>query len=681
MIKNLPIWKSSPFVRILIPFLGGIILSAYCQNLIPVLLIKILLILALGFCFFYNLFSIGAQYRLKIISGICIYTSVFCLGFIIHFHSILKNKSDWFGHFYNNGDYLLIKIEEPLLEKPASYKAVSSVLAIVNNKGESRITSGKIISYFRKDSSMPELKYGDLLFIKSDIQLIKHNQNPGSFNYALYCNRNGIYHQSFIRLNELTLTGLNRGSGVNKLLYEARERIIAVIQKNIKGKEAQGLAEALLIGYTYDLEKDLLQAYTNTGVVHVIAISGLHLGLIYVILAGICKRLPVKTYMRAIIVICGLWIFSGLAGGSPSVLRSAAMFTIIVAGELINRKTFSINSLAASALVLLCYSPSWLWDIGFQLSYAAVLGLICLSAPIYKSIMIYNPMLDYLWKMNSVTISATILTLPLTTYYFHQFPLIFMLTNSVIVPISSIILIALIILCSLTFIPFLASIAGAITGWMIFIMNYLVKFFNEIPMTILKGLQISLFQNLLLFVFIFLASSLLINKNKKLLLPALLVLLLISAERALNFYRAEKQNYFIVYHVNGGNAYEWVSGRNSVLIIDEKHFNNPDFHLYTLKPAHIKFRINNYKLAALPEKNNAFISLSGKEYENEILVVRGRINKNSLNHFITKNQVLVIDGSVPARDAQSIKNDKDLAGKEIFDVIREGAFVRNLQLN
>src|SRR5690606_4505338 len=137
MIKNLPIWKSSPFVRILIPFLGGIILSAYCQNLIPVLLIKILLILALGFCFFYNLFSIGAQYRLKIISGICIYTSVFCLGFIIHFHSILKNKSDWFGHLYNNGDYLLIKIEEPLLEKPASYKAVSSVLAIVNNKGES----------------------------------------------------------------------------------------------------------------------------------------------------------------------------------------------------------------------------------------------------------------------------------------------------------------------------------------------------------------------------------------------------------------------------------------------------------------------------------------------------------------------------------------------------------------
>ena len=161
----------------------------------------------------------------------------------------------------------------------------------------------------------------------------------------------------------------------------------------------------------------------------------------------------------------------------------------------------------------------------------------------------------------------------------------------------------------------------------------------------------------------------------------LLVLLLISAERALNFYRAEKQNYFIVYHVNGGNAYEWVSGRNSVLIIDEKHFNNPHFHLYTLKPAHIKFRINNYKLAALPEKNNAFISLSGKEYENEILVVRGRINKNSLNHFITKNQVLVIDGSVPARDAQSIKNDKDLAGIEIFDVIREGAFVRNLQLN
>ena len=149
--------------------------------------------------------------------------------------------------------------------------------------------------------------------------------------------------------------------------------MINVLQKNIAGKKECGLAEALLIGYRNDLDKNLIQSYSNTGVVHVVAISGLHLGLVYFILTTICGRVKIKL-LKAAIIISGLWLFSLLAGGGPSVLRSALMFSIIVIGESFSKKSTVMNNLAVSAFLLLCFDPYWLWDLGFILSYTELLA-------------------------------------------------------------------------------------------------------------------------------------------------------------------------------------------------------------------------------------------------------------------------------------------------------------------
>ena len=194
---------------------------------------------------------------------------------------------------------------------------------------------------------------------------------------------------------------------------------------NIKGDKELGLAEALLIGYKDDLDKTLVQSYTNTGVVHIIAISGLHLGLIYWLLVQLLKPLQRRKYMkwlRPVIIILGLWLFSLLAGAQPSILRSAVMFTCIVIGETIAKKTSIYNSLALSAFGLLCWNPYWLWDVGFQLSYSAVLSIIIFMRPVYNLLYVKNKILDFFWKINAVTIAAQILTLPLSIYHFHQFP-------------------------------------------------------------------------------------------------------------------------------------------------------------------------------------------------------------------------------------------------------------------
>ena len=158
-----------------------------------------------------------------------------------------------------------------------------------------------------------------------------------------------------------------------------------------------GLAEALLIGYKDDLDKTLVQSYSNTGVVHVIAISGLHLGLIYWLLLMLFKPLQKRKlkWLRPVFILTGLWLFSLLAGAQPSVLRSAVMFTCIVLGDSFARKSSIYNTLALSALLLLCINPYWLWDVGFQLSYAAVLSIVIFMQPIYNWFYIKNKVLGF----------------------------------------------------------------------------------------------------------------------------------------------------------------------------------------------------------------------------------------------------------------------------------------------
>jgi competence protein ComEC len=215
----------------------------------------------------------------------------------------------------------------------------------------------------------------------------------------------------------------------------------------------------LLIGYKDDLDKTLVQSYSNTGVVHVIAISGLHLGLIYWLLLKLFwplqKRRDLK-WLRPILIIAGLWLFSLLAGMQPSVIRSAVMFTCIVLGETWTRKSSIYNTLAFSAFLLLFINPYWLWDVGFQLSYIAVLSIVIFMQPIYNWFYIKNKALDFIWKLNAVTLAAQILTVPVSIYHFHQFPLSFMFTNFVAVPLSSLILLGEIVLCVVSFIPIVA---------------------------------------------------------------------------------------------------------------------------------------------------------------------------------------------------------------------------------
>lgn len=378
-------WKKAPFIRLLISLMPGIIIQWFWQ-LHPIIWLFIFagaLLIVISF-FYFPLFK---RYRLGILNGIAILLPFTAIGALLVVHHDIRRSENWVGHYSTESHALLVTLEEPLVEKNKSFKADATARYLSEN-GKFIPIKGKIIIYFKKDSLLPFLEYGSQIIFKKPLQEIKNSGNPGGFDYKRYSLFHGITHQVYLKPEEFIVLPETDKSWLPEFLNNIRENVLTVLRDNIKGDKETGLAEALLIGYKDDLDKTLVQSYTNTGVVHIIAISGLHLGLIYWLLLQLLKPMQHRKYtrwLRPLIIICGLWLFSLLAGAQPSILRSAVMFTCIVAGENLTKRTSIYNNLALSAFLLLCYNPYWLWDVGFQLSYSAVLSIVVFMKPIYNS--------------------------------------------------------------------------------------------------------------------------------------------------------------------------------------------------------------------------------------------------------------------------------------------------------
>ena len=453
---------------------------------------------------------------------------------------ILNIKSIFFGIFYivfggfisclnnglNNKNYALSTVESGIayevtvievpVEKPKTIKLLVTVNNIINDT-VLQTNFSKAYLYVAKDSLAKQIRLGSHLLVNNSLQRLEGTGNPGAFNYAAYCAFKGIYHQAYIPQGKFSLLTKQSNFKVESLLNNCRNFVITTIKKYINDTINQGLCEALLIGYKNDLDKDLVQAYSNTGVVHVIAISGLHVGIIYKILEflllPLAKQKKWKPYI-IILQILFIWFFAFLTGASPSVLRSAVMFSIIAAGHFSTRSPNMLNSLAASGFLLLCFQPFLLWDVGFQLSYLAVLSIIIFYNSIRKFLAHKNWWLNKIGQMAAVTLSAQILTTPISIYVFHQFPNYFLLSNMVIVPISSLILIILIILLGVQFINPLGIWVGKLVSLCVNIMNKLVYFFEKLPFALTQNININFLQLCILYIAIICFSIFYFYKKK-----------------------------------------------------------------------------------------------------------------------------------------------------------------------
>lgn len=424
-----------PIIPFTICFAIGIAIGFY--NKISVensLLFLVISSLLLGFGFVIS----KKQWLPSVYFGISVYIMAFCLGISTYSFQKQSNSNDLNNYVNTAKKSVIIGVVEERLKASSKFKKyIISVQTIDGNNA-----LGKILVYQEK-SKATLLTIGNEVLFYSSIQNIASNNNPYQFNYAAYLQQKDIYHQLFCNQNSLRV--LKQHYNWNYFLYTVRQKLASSFDIHDFNNQTYSIINTLLLGQRNLIAPQTKLNFTNAGVIHILAISGLHIGILYFILVLILKplqKLLKGNVIRYSIIILVLWFFAFITGMSPSVTRAVTMFSVLAVGKLLNRNNYTLNSIAFSALLLLTISPKLLFNIGFQLSYAAVLAIV-LFHPFYHYFYFnFNKNLIVKWFIDLclVSLSAQIGVLPLSLYYFNQFSFLFLVANIVVIPLTFVVL-------------------------------------------------------------------------------------------------------------------------------------------------------------------------------------------------------------------------------------------------
>ncbi|MFI5153130.1 MAG: ComEC/Rec2 family competence protein [Chitinophagales bacterium] len=547
--------------------------------------------------------SIGLYFHFEYawITGLLIHTGLFALGMLVCSRDAIEEDPDGIKKRYLSGALVMAEIHQPFTERKNSFMSIASGIKI-RKENKTVAAKGKILIIIEKNAmprSLLEMETHAQIVFRKDLSPIRNSGNPGAYEYQAYASMQQIYFQIFLGKGDFIYENERRSIDLSIIINRVREKILSIIRVHIHGEKESGLAEALLVGYKGDLDGELVRSYTNTGVVHIIAISGLHLALIYGLLKMLTnpmRRLKVGKFAAMILIIASLWFFSFLSGASPSVLRSAVMFSFLVLGELVSKHSSIYNTLSASAFLLLCFNPFWLWDLSFQLSYLAVLSIVIFYKPIYHSIFVAFRIPRLIWQSIALTLAAQILTIPICILQFHQFPLYFLPTNLFAVPWSSIVLIGAIVLCCISSIPALAAAIGNMLSKAIWVLNSYIETLSNWPYSIWDHLQITWQQAMALYLFIAGIAWWRFQRSKHGLLLGLLSILCFLCVRLASIEKASGQHLLVIYNIPHHQAVDCIIGRKSVFLGDKELNADQSLIKFYLWPTRVLYRINSVNL-------------------------------------------------------------------------------------
>ena len=426
-----------PLIKITGCFVLGIIISHSTKP--PFLLALICLIIGIATLSFLY-FSAQKDLVQKPYFGIVTLVLSFLIGVFTFVSNNQTLNSNHYLHQLSKTDQEYsseIVIKEKLKNTNNNDRYVASVNKLNNKK-----SYGKVILNIRKDSILPTIEIGTPLKVIGSLYVNKNPNNPNQFDYGNYLENQQVYAQLYADASDIKISP-NVDKSISYYASKLRNKIIHNLEKNHFNKTELSVVVALILGQQQDIAQEVVRDYQYAGAVHVLSVSGLHVGFILLFITFLLKPFPntkSASFIKLLIVILSLWAFGILAGLAPSVVRSVTMFSFVAVGMFLRRSINIYNTLAVSALVILLFQPAFLFDIGFQLSYVALYFIVWLQ-PLLSSI--WTPkykVVSYLWDIITVSFAAQIGTFPMSIYYFHQFPGLFFVTNLVILPGMSIIL-------------------------------------------------------------------------------------------------------------------------------------------------------------------------------------------------------------------------------------------------
>ncbi len=524
----------------------GVLIGFYFKISIKTALF-LFLIVFVGFCL---CFIFLKQKKRNYLFGVFTFLTFVALGII---NTKINDETLHSSHYINLKNnvetYNDISFKVTKRLKPDAYntKYIAEILNL--NKAKS---SGQILINLQKDSIAQSLGIDHIYFTNNKLNEVVKPKNPFQFDYNNYLKQRNVYHQIYLSNDEF-IELKNTSKSINGYADTFRNRVNEKLKNYDFKTDVLAIINALLLGQRQDISPEIYNNYVNAGVIHILAVSGLHVGIIFLILNWLFKPLHRFKYgkhlIKPLLIILILWSFAFVAGLSPSVTRAVTMFSIVTCAQFLKRPTNIYNTISISIFLMLLVKPIYLFDVGFQMSYLAVLAIVSVQPMLYKLWKTPNLVIDKFWQILTVTIAAQLGVAPLGLFYFHQFPGLFFISNLVIIPVLGIILGLGIFVIFLALLDSLPEVIAEVFSFIIDTLNAFIVWVAQFETFLLKDVSFSLYHLLVSYLVLISVIFLWKEKTTKYLNYALMSLLLYSS---VMLYTKHQNSYneFIIFNKN-----------------------------------------------------------------------------------------------------------------------------------
>ena len=636
-------WLPYPMLRISGFFTSGVLAGIYFPEIISFKLAIGLVILCAVVFFSVKFYS--KENRFGFALGLLGLSAILLMGYV---QLLLFTDSRNENHISKIASE--IECYEAIVRSVPEEKAKSlkiEIEVVAAKAGGWKQATGKLLLYVsKKNQAAVNWHYGDKILVKGNPQELKPPANPGEFDFKRFLSFKNISHQQFVQPRDVKFLEPASRKGFIYFSHQARAWSMKKLNEFIQGEDERAIAIALVLGVTDGIDNDLQNAYAASGAMHVLAVSGMHVGIIYAIILFLFK--PLNKYrwskwMVAILSLILLWAFAFVTGLSPSVLRAVTMFSFIAVARPFGRRTNIYNTLAASAFVLLIYNPYLIMSVGFQLSYLAVLGIVYLQRPIYNLWEIENTAGDWVWKITCVSIAAQAATFALGLLYFHQFPTYFLVSNLFVIPLSTLVLVMGIFLLMISFISPIASFTAVILEWLIKALNWIVFKTEALPFSLINNIHITILQCWLLMGILVAFILLLEFKSVKWLYVSFVFVLIFVSAQWSHFFNGVDQKQLIAYSINNHRAFEYIDQGRSYFLADSALEHDRERIRFHIQPNRLQHGVGEIK-SQFPTGHEingvGYFRLNNKTI-GWLKNKKAKLPKNaSIDHFLVSNNSL-----------------------------------------
>jgi competence protein ComEC len=563
MTTNLFNWREIPFVRLFIPLALGIVTAEFWQPNSPNIANIILSLSAICILFFV---FIKTTFQLRWVFGIPLSICLFLLGFqAVYYQNELHNPHHFQSILNDDEEKIIIGTVTDRVEKATNFRLTIAVQKMGDEADSLHTVSGNLMLYLKKDTLAEQPpQYGDLVIVNTKPRLIESPKNPDAFDFKNYEHHQNIHYQSFIQPDAVKILAQGRGNPVLQIIAHWQTRLIAILKEHLATEREFAVGSALILGYRDAVTDEVKDAYIGTGSMHILAVSGMHILLIFNAFDWILSFYKTGSrrfrWTKAGVAVVLIWVFTLLTGAGASVLRAAVMSTFLALSNGWGRKVSIYNVLAASAFVLLLWNPFWLFDVGFQLSYFAVIGIAYGQPKIRKLLIFKNKIANWAWEATAVGLAAQLVVTPISLYYFHQFPTYFWLSGLLAVPVSSGALYAGIVLFFTSKVPYLGWLIGKILFGLVWLMNEIVFSIQKLPLSILTGFWVSGLAVFILYLLLIGVGFALQTRQLKSLIYPLSIAAVSSLLYAFSHIKTTPHREIIVYHIYKHSVIDFIDG-------------------------------------------------------------------------------------------------------------------------